>query len=185
MKKRRYGGWAFFMHLFAVIAVLWGLTMGSALVRLWDTAAFCVVAAVEVILLGLSIVCGSKAPKRTAEEAAAQQRKYDRERAAAKEYWAERKRLDTTPIAAELISEEYLYRKHFLATASRAVIGAVLMGRPGAMLGIASGRAKTVERKAVFSVKYAGGREETEKVALNSPRFKELSALAEANSENF
>ena len=75
--------------------------------------------------------------------------------------------LDQTPVAAELISMNAKMRG---ATA----VGALTGGPVGAVLGAYLGK-----QRATFAVQYASGRIDVETVAVNSQRFKILSAFLE------
>ena len=184
MKKYRTGGWAGLMVLFGFLAGLWGLAIIVGLVGQWDGAAFVVGAAVEALLIWLTLACRKKAPLRTKEEAARMREEAVREWRAMKEANSEykeaereRKRLDTTPVAAVLISVQNEHGKEVLGTAARGLIGSALGGVYGAALGIAAGRANSRYKTATFSVKYESGREGVETVKVDTPRFKELAEL--------
>jgi len=184
VKKYRTGGWAGLMVLFGFLAGLWGLAIIVGLVGQWDGAVFVVGAAVEALLIWLTLACRKKAPLRTKEEAARMREEAVREWRAMKEANSEykeaeqeRKRLDTTPVAAVLISVQNEHGKEAVGTAARGLIGAALGGVYGAALGIAAGRANGRYKTATFSVKYESGREGVETVKVDTPRFKELAEL--------
>ena len=184
MKKHRTGGWAGLMVMFGFMAGFWALAMVVGLMEAWDSAVFIVGAVIEAILLWLTLICRKKAPLRTKEEVAQMREQADQQWQAAKETWArdreaeqERKRRDTTPVAAVLISVQSEYGKKVVGTAARGLIGAALGGTFGAAVGIATGRVKGNAKTATFSVKYESGRKGLETVNVNTPRFKELATL--------
>lgn len=184
MKKHRTGGWAGLMVMFGFMAGIWAVGTIGVLTEEWDSALAIVGAVTEAILIWLTLICRKKAPLRTDEEIARMREQADQQWRAAKETWArdreaerERKRLDTTPVAAVLISVQSEYGKNVMGTAARGMIGAVLGGTFGAAVGIATGRAKGNAKTATFSVKYESGRKGLETVNVNTPRFKELATL--------
>ena len=184
MKKHRTGGWAGLMVLFGFMAGIWAIGAMGVLIQEWNVFSFGVYVVIEAILILFTLACRKKAPLRTKEEVAQMREQADREWQTAKETWAkdreaeqERKRRDTIPVAAVLISVQSEYGKKVVGTAARGLIGAALGGTFGAAVGIATGRAKGNAKTATFSVKYESGRKGLETVNVNTPRFKELATL--------
>ncbi len=184
MKKYRSGGWAGLAIAFVVIAVLWGVGTTAIIMEERNTSVFLYFVAIEAVFVLLALVCMKKAPLRTDEEIIRMEKQAAQERQAEKEARErehavedERKRQDTTPVAAVLISVQSEYGKKIIGTAARGLIGAALGGTFGAAVGIAAGRAKGKAKTATFSVKYESGRKGLETVNVNTPRFKELAAL--------
>lgn len=85
---------------------------------------------------------------------------------------------DHRVVSAVLLTTDKVTETHkgTIGTAARTLVGGALFGVFGAAVGLASGRAKTrtVSQTATFAVRYASGRTATEKVDINSRRFKEL-----------
>ena len=93
-----------------------------------------------------------------------------RAEAAMKAFWDEPK----TPMETKLLYTTDERAKSVINTGLRGLIGAAVAGQFGAVVGIASGREKSVSKSATFAVTYMNGRKGTETVDVRSKRFEEL-----------
>lgn len=90
-----------------------------------------------------------------------------RNRKAQREAEKQKRVLDDTPVAAEVVSISG-------KIPGAAVIGAISGGIPGAIVGAHLGRGTVT-----FAVRYASGRTDYETVNMDSARFEKLAALAD------
>ena len=146
----RLAAWACLIGMVLVIAFAENMTLGYIFLLAFYP------------LMIFSGIAKSKDPyvKRTKEEKKAQRE--------ARQNVEKRERLlDSTPVAAELISMNGKMR-------GATVVGGLTGGIPGAVVGAYLGK-----QRATFAVQYASGRIDVETVAVNSQRFKILSAFLE------